>query len=226
MSRDVEALRDLGDLSADLLAESSDGSIPEALRGRAARHRAVLTAAIAALSAPSGDSRAERIRALEEGHRQIAGFVNRNSERAFKAHMQAMAAQRQVVYDPTPGAGDIAATAVTQAQARHHEAARVKYAVLAVTDKLLHPHKSATPSMRGPASATRARWTVGSNVGFGWIQTSALAPPGPLADVLNRGGAVLQTVLGWFCWGCRGVAPESVGVMVFCGDHARCGGGR
>lgn len=64
------------------------------------------------------------------------------------------------------------------------------------------------------------------HIGFGWIQTSALAPPGPLADMLNRGGAVFQTVLGWFCWGCRGVAPESAGVMVFCRDHSKCEGER
>jgi hypothetical protein len=66
---------------------------------------------------------------------------------------------------------------------------------------------------------------MSANVGYGWVQVPASAPSGPLVDTLNRGGGVLQTVRGWFCRGCRGVAPESVGVMVFWRDHAKCGGG-
>jgi hypothetical protein len=67
---------------------------------------------------------------------------------------------------------------------------------------------------------------MSANVGFGWVQVPAPVPQGPLTGTLNRGGGVLQTVRGWFCWGCRGTAPESVGVMVFYRDHSKCGGER
>jgi hypothetical protein len=66
------------------------------------------------------------------------------------------------------------------------------------------------------------------NVGFGWIHVPADSPQGPLVGALNCGcgGGVLQTVKGWFCWGCRGVAPESVGREKFEQEHAKCGGER
>lgn len=59
-------------------------------------------------------------------------------------------------------------------------------------------------------------------MGFGWVHIP-IAPVGPLPSMLTPGDSVFQKVRGWFCWGCRGVAPESVGVMVFTRDHARCG---
>lgn len=65
---------------------------------------------------------------------------------------------------------------------------------------------------------------AGERVGFGRVQVPAPVPQGLLTSALNRGSGVLQTVRGWFCWGCRGVAAESVGVMVFMRDHSRCGG--
>lgn len=57
---------------------------------------------------------------------------------------------------------------------------------------------------------------------YGFVSLPAPVAGGPLADVLNRGGDVTTPRPGWFCWGCRNVAPESVGVMVFARDHAQC----
>lgn len=60
-------------------------------------------------------------------------------------------------------------------------------------------------------------------IGYGWVQVPAPVPQGPLVATLNRGGGVLETVRGWFCWGCCGVARESVGHEAFEKEHARCG---
>lgn len=68
---------------------------------------------------------------------------------------------------------------------------------------------------------------MSTHIGYGLV--SLPAPHGPLVDALNNGGLraspVTVTAPGWFCWGCRQVAPQSVGVMVFSRDHAKCGGG-
>ena len=68
---------------------------------------------------------------------------------------------------------------------------------------------------------------MSAHIGYGFV--SLPVPEGPLASTLNNGGAraspVTVTAPGWFCWECRRVAAQSVGVMVFSRDHAKCGGG-
>lgn len=63
------------------------------------------------------------------------------------------------------------------------------------------------------------------HIAYGWVEVPALVPQGRMTGLLNLGTfaeGVTQKVRGWFCWGCRGVAPEAVGILPFAQAHKDC----